>query len=215
MKKLFITLFFFFLWFSSVSANYTIQYSNDWINYTSWSNDFNLNFWNKKYFKINIEDVSTWGPEAIDILSWWLLRLTNAWLSCIGDPSATFSQNTDYHIEVYSDNPTGNCYIYYAVDNTTNLTSSTVHINWNNQSTVTSFSYSTAPSNAWSNLVSFSNSWIVIENKSIELTRDSNDNFLKSIFQLLKFVPTIAALAAWFFVLNKIMGLIPRAWWGK
>ena len=39
----------------------------------------------------------------------------------------------------------------------------------------------------------------------------ANNVFLSSAFEMLKFIPTIAALAAGFYILNKIFSLIPKA----
>lgn len=58
--------------------------------------------------------------------------------------------------------------------------------------------------------------WVmVVESGDITAVNTANSNFLSSAFEILKFIPTIAMVAGWFYVLNKIFSLIPKSGWGK
>jgi len=58
--------------------------------------------------------------------------------------------------------------------------------------------------------------WVmVVETADITSVNTANSNFLSSAFEILKFIPTIAMVAGWFYVLNKIFSLIPKAGWSK
>ncbi len=55
-------------------------------------------------------------------------------------------------------------------------------------------------------------SWVVtVEAWDVSQITGANNVFLSSAFEMLKFIPTIAALAAGFYILNKIFSLIPKS----
>lgn len=64
--------------------------------------------------------------------------------------------------------------------------------------------------------ITTNSSWAVtVEAADVTQITSANNVFLTSAFEMLKFIPTIAALAAGFYILNKIFGLIPKSWGWK
>ena len=56
------------------------------------------------------------------------------------------------------------------------------------------------------------NGQVTVGTGDVDTIATANNNFVTSAFEITKFIPTIAALAAWFFILNKVMSMIPKGW---
>lgn len=58
-------------------------------------------------------------------------------------------------------------------------------------------------------LMTYNGTWIIVENWSLTLMQDWNSAYIKSNFEITKFLPVIVILFAWMRVLNKIFNFIP------
>ena len=58
-----------------------------------------------------------------------------------------------------------------------------------------------------------SNTGVVIEASDLTAVSDANAAYLSSAFQIVQLLPYIAVIGGWFYVLNKLFGIIPSASW--
>jgi len=56
---------------------------------------------------------------------------------------------------------------------------------------------------------------VTIEASDLTTITDANSAYLSSAFQVVELLPYIAVLAGWFYVLNKLFWIIPKAGWNQ
>ena len=54
-------------------------------------------------------------------------------------------------------------------------------------------------------------SGVEVESSDVANVANANTGFLTSIFQITEFIPTIAIMAGWIYLLNKVFSFIPKA----
>lgn len=64
-------------------------------------------------------------------------------------------------------------------------------------------------------LLTVTSTGVSVETADVTNVQTANGYFLSSSFEILKFIPTIAVLAAWMWVLNKVFSFVPKAGWGQ
>lgn len=57
-------------------------------------------------------------------------------------------------------------------------------------------------------------SWVTVEASDISTLTDANSAYLSTVFQVVQFLPYLAVMAGWFFLINKIFSIIPGTGWG-
>jgi hypothetical protein len=53
--------------------------------------------------------------------------------------------------------------------------------------------------------------WVQIEPTDVALVQWANEGFLTSAFQIVEFIPTIAIMAGWMYLLNKVFSFVPKS----
>lgn len=197
------------LCYSSTYA-YTTSFSKNWLDYQNTMPS--LNVWDSLFIKMDKTAIDL-PRYDLNVISWFIdnnityisYTWTCAWASYMEDISESYG-STGY-------NPNFECYTIFSF-NISSLDNTNLSVyDWNG---TLLWTYDTNVS--VSIPISNTGAWIIVNSSGgitvihTQPTIDGNNNYLTTIFEMLKFIPVIVALASGFYIINRVFQMIPRGW---